>query len=79
MKTMFNEERRLYSAILLSTMVLTLVIAFTLSGIIRTFLLLICVIAQYGSLLWYLVLLIPGGKKICCACIKCLKEQATDN
>ena len=75
---MFGKERRIYSIILLSTMVLTLVIAYTLENFIGTILIVIMVLAQYAALFWYLVLLVPGGKKVVCACFKCIKEQATD-
>ena len=74
---MFKPDRRLWSIALFASMILTLVIAFVLDGFFRTILLLICVGVEFAALFWYIVLLIPGGKKVCCACFKCCKEQIT--
>jgi hypothetical protein len=73
---MFDEKRRITTIVLLSAIGLTLFVAFVLDGIFATMLLFILVLVQFGALFWYLVLIVPYGKKAVCGCFNaCLKKD----
>jgi hypothetical protein len=67
---MFDEKRRITTIVLLSAIALTLLVAFVLSGFFATILLFILVLVQFGALFWYLVLIVPYGRKMVCGCFK---------
>jgi len=74
---MFDEKRRITTMILFSAIILTIIIAFALDGFFATILLLILILVQFGALFWYLVLIVPYGKKMVCGCFKaCLKKDS---
>mmetsp|Transcript_3834 Transcript_3834/g.11127 ORF Transcript_3834/g.11127 Transcript_3834/m.11127 type:complete len:201 (-) Transcript_3834:499-1101(-) len=59
--TMFNENRRVASAIYLATLFLTLVAALYLHSGFLTF---VCVVVQFGSYLWLMASYIPFGRRM---------------
>lgn len=73
---MFDEKRRITSIVLLSDIALTLLVAFVLSGIFATVLLFILVLVQFGAIFWYLILIVPYGRKMVCGCFNsCFKKE----
>ena len=72
---MFDEKRRWTSIVLFSSILLTLFVAFALDslGFFQAILLLICVLIQFGALFWYIIILIPYGRKMVCGCFKALR------
>ena len=65
---MFDEKRRITTIVLLTSIALTLLVAFVLKGAFRTILLFALVFVTSGALFWYIILCIPMAKKIVCGC-----------
>ena len=73
---MMKPERKLTSYVLFLSMILSLVLAFT--GISK-FIIMITIIIQFLSLIWYVLSYIPGAQKLCSACIKKQISRKEDN
>ena len=64
---MMKPQRKLTSMVLIISMFLCLILAF--AGISKI-IIMIFIILQFLSLLWYVLSYIPGAQKLCSACIK---------
>ena len=73
---MMKPERKLTSMVLFGSMILSLIMAFT--GISKLIVMII-IIVQFLSLLWYILSYIPGAQKICSSCIKSRISRGSDN
>ena len=69
---MFSKECRIPTIITLASFVAIIVVAFTFKwGIV----ILVLVGVQFSSFVWYMVLVVPGAKTICCACCKVCRKK----
>ena len=76
-ENMMKPERKLTSIILFISMFLCLILAFT--GVSKI-IIMIFIIVQFISLLWYVLSYIPGAQKLCSSCIKSrISRSVTDN
>ena len=76
-ENMMKPERKLTSIILFISMFLCLILAFT--GVSKL-IIMIFIIVQFISLLWYVLSYIPGAQKLCSSCIKSrISRSVTDN
>merc|ERR1711907_259990 len=66
-KTMFLPKRRVATIVMLSTIVLTMVIAFTIQEVI---LIILMLIIQMCAMFWYSLSFIPFGREMFTACVK---------
>ena len=76
-ENMMKPERKLTSMILFISMALCLILAFT--GVSKLIIMLFIII-QFISLLWYVLSYIPGAQKLCSSCVKSrISRGGTDN
>ena len=76
-ENMMKPERKLTSIILFISMFLCLILAFT--GVSKL-IIMIFIIVQFISLLWYVLSYIPGAQKLCSSCIKSrISRSVADN
>ena len=76
-ENMMKPERKLTSMILFISMALCLILAFT--GVSKLIIMLF-IIVQFISLLWYVLSYIPGAQKLCSSCVKSrISRGGTDN
>ena len=75
-QNMMKPERKMTSLVLIMSMFLSLVLAFT--GISKM-IIMIVIIVQFLALLWYVLSYIPGAQRLCSACIKSKISRNTDN
>jgi len=64
LRNMTRAKRRIAVAVYVGTMLLTLVVAFTVKGTGAGMLILICVFCQWCALIWYMASYIPYGQKM---------------
>ncbi len=75
-ENMMKSQRRLTSIVLLMSMFLCLILAFT--GISKLIIMLI-IIVQFLAMLWYVLSYIPGAQSLCSSCIKSRISGKEDN
>ena len=76
-ENMMKPERKLTSMILFISMALCLILAFT--GVSKLIIMLF-IIVQFISLLWYVLSYIPGAQNLCSSCVKIrISRGGTDN
>jgi hypothetical protein len=73
LEKMFSKEARIPSIITLSSLLAIIIVAFTLRwGIV----ILVLVVIQFTSFVWYMIIIVPGAKPLCCGCFKICKKKA---
>ena len=74
-ENMMKPERKLTSLVLFSSMAACLIMAF--SGVSKL-IVLIAIVIQFMSLVWYVLSYIPGGQRLCSGCIRRTVTGKTD-